>query len=299
MDKRLIAVMLLILALAIIIWDPFYEGRDTWAIGIYKGQSPFNLSDDGIPNPVLTAEDVTDADAAFVADPFMVKENGSWFMFFEVYNKETDEGDIALATSKDGTTWEYEKIVLDEPFHLSYPHAFKVDEEYYMVPESEDAGEVRLYRATGFPDEWAYEATLLGKGYRDSTLFHYDGTWYMFTTDSNDMLYLFYSDELDGPWLEHPENPIVEWNANIARPGGRVLLHNDLMIRFAQDDWPLYGNSVRAFEILHINKTDYEEIEYSSEPLIQGDWNGWNWRGMHHYDVHQSEDGWIAAVDGH
>ena len=299
MDRRLVPAVLLLLALAVLIWNPWYEGRDTWAIGIYGGENPFNLSDGGISNPVLAAEDVTDAEAAFVADPFMVRENGSWYMFFEVYNKGTDQGDIGLATSKDGIEWDYEQIVLDEPFHLSYPYVFKVGEEHYMVPESRDAKEVRLYKASGFPTEWVYERTLLHEAYHDSTLFRFDDVWYMFTTDTNDRLFLYYSDGLEGPWLEHPESPIVEMNGDVSRPGGKVLLHKDLIIRFAQDDWPIYGTSVRAFEILQISKDDYLERSYSPWPIIKGDGDGWNWRGMHHIDLHQKGDGWIAAVDGH
>ena len=44
--------------------------------------APFNLiTPSGIVNPVLTADDVTDVTARFVADPFLFYENAHWYMF--------------------------------------------------------------------------------------------------------------------------------------------------------------------------------------------------------------------------
>ena len=40
-------------------------------------------------------------------------------MFFEVLNRETDNGDIGYAVSKDGKQWDYKSIIIDEDFHLS------------------------------------------------------------------------------------------------------------------------------------------------------------------------------------
>jgi len=54
---------------------------------IYIGESIFNfVSPENISNPVLNAQDVTDVQANEVADPFMVRENDIWYMFFEVLN---------------------------------------------------------------------------------------------------------------------------------------------------------------------------------------------------------------------
>ena len=59
-----------------------------------------------------------------VADPFMVFENGTWYMFFEAMNDFESRGVIGLATSEDGLSWQYQKIILNESFHLSYPYVF-------------------------------------------------------------------------------------------------------------------------------------------------------------------------------
>ena len=74
-----------------------------WSIGIYMGDSAFNLTfPDNIKNQVLKAKGVKDIRANFVGDPFMVRENNTWYIFFEAWNKKTNQGDIGLALSNDG-----------------------------------------------------------------------------------------------------------------------------------------------------------------------------------------------------
>ncbi len=115
----------------------------------------------------------------------------------------------------------------------------------------------------------------------------------------DDTLQLFYADELLGPWQEHPLSPVVQNDPNIARPGGRVIQFDGRLIRYAQDDFPTYGNKVRAFEIIELSTTDYREIDVAENPILDGDGLGWNADGMHHIDPLQLSDGtWLAAVDG-
>ncbi|MCK4323273.1 MAG: hypothetical protein KAW89_01990, partial [Armatimonadetes bacterium] len=64
---------------------PFVKPTHVWSVGIYTGTSPFGLRpSDQVQQPVLSRADVTDVPAAFVADPFMVREASTWYMFFEV-----------------------------------------------------------------------------------------------------------------------------------------------------------------------------------------------------------------------
>src|SRR5690348_3959539 len=88
-----------------------------WSIGIFSGPSLSELKPvPGIEMPVLSAQHVTDVRAEFVADPFMIQAKNTWNMFFEVMNSQTDKGDIGLAASRDGLKWDYQQIVLSEPF---------------------------------------------------------------------------------------------------------------------------------------------------------------------------------------
>jgi len=282
---------------------PAEEKKVVWSIGIYKGKSPFDLiSPNNVHNPVLTAKDVSDIAAEFIADPFMVQENGTWYLFFEVMNAKTREGEIGFATSDDGFTWTYKQIIVNEPFHLSYPYVFKFRNTYYMIPESGHANSIRLYEAIDFPIKWSFKGTLLkGQHFVDTSVVNFNDKWWLFTSNSfySDNLYLYYADKLTGPWREHPKSPVIMGNPHIARPGGRVLVFNGRLYRFTQDDSQTYGTAVRAFEITKITNRDYEEKEVMQDPILKPAGSGWNEKGMHNVDPHQLSNGsWIACVDG-
>ena len=281
------------------------------SIGIYVGKDPFHLYETGgIVNPVLTAADVTDVDADFVADPFMIHTNNKWYMFFEVMNKKSGQGDLGLATSVDGITWKYQKIILDELFHLSYPDVFFGEKGFYMIVEAHETKSIRLYKATNFPFEWKFETTLLnGLNFTDPTIFRYENKWWLFTETNPHIagtLRLYYSDGIYGPWKEHPKSPIVDGDKNISRPGGRVIFYNDKIFRVAQDDWPTYGNQLRVFQIDQLTTSEYIEHELCDKPVlglenlnVRAKIPHWRSEGVHHLDTHKTAEGnWIACVDG-
>ena len=199
-----------------------------YSIGVLAGSNPLSLSEPHpSANPVLTASDVSDRDAAFVADPFMLKVDGMWHMFFEVMLSSPLKGVIGWATSPNGLAWQYEQVVLEEPYHLSYPHVFACNDEFFMVPETQEMSAVKLYRARKFPTEWhLVRNLLLGSPYSDSTLYEHDGTWFLFTETNphyrSDTLRLYFSHNLHGAWHEHPQSPIVQW-----RPPSRPTCWQD------------------------------------------------------------------------
>lgn len=253
---------------------PFVRKEVNWSIGIYTGNSPFDMSSSGnISNPVLTAKDVTDVPAGFVADPFMVKKDSTWYMFFEVLNAKTYQGDIGLATSVDGFKWTYQQIVLDEPYHLSYPYVFEWNNKYFMIPESYKSNHTSLYKAVNFPYKWSFVATLLNGEYVDPCIFNFNNRWWIHVCDRNgkhDTLRLYHAEEMIGPWREHEKSPIIEGDPNVARPGGRVLILNDRIFRFTQGCKPTYGNQVRADEIVSLTTTTYKEREVPENPILVG-----------------------------
>lgn len=258
----------------------------------------FPLSPPAVVQPVLTAADITDVNAFFVADPFLIKTDSLWLMFFEVT---VPQGRIALATSLDGYEWKYRHIVLHESFHLSYPLVFQVDGVWYMTPESAARQSVRLYRGGPFPDRWIHIADLVtGRPFADPTVFRRDGKWWMFVgNQSSDMCWLYYSDSLEAGWTEHPQSPIVSGNRGRARPGGRVVtLAGGRTFRIAQNSSPTYGRAARAFEIDVLTTTQYAEHEIPESPLVQESGSGWNEDGMHQVDPWWTGTEWIAAVDG-
>jgi len=281
-------------------WCGFAYGP--WSIGIYSGSNPFELTDaDAARNPVLTGRDVTDIDARFLADPFLILEDDQSTMFFEVMNRNTDKGEIGYATSKNNIDWTYGKIIINEKFHLSYPYVFKWKDNYYLIPESHQDFSLRLYVASSFPEKWDYVGDIMGgQKFVDASFFQYRGKWWLLSSPSGSaMLNIYYSDNLQSGWTPHARNPVVKFNKHTARPAGRVLVHEDRVYRFAQDDEPSYGIQVFAFEITELSEDKYADRMVAEDPVLTLSGKGWNAAGMHHIDVQRLKDGrWIAAVDG-
>ena len=281
---------------------PFVTEREQWTIGIYTGSSPFDFnSRQSRRNPVLKAEDVTDASAKFVADPFLIEEESTWYLFFEVYNNETQQGDLAVATSKNARRWEYQQIVIDEPFHLSYPYVFKWQDDYYLIPESFEAGSIRLYKADDFPTQWSYIDSLVEGDFVDPSIVYFNDQWWLFAAESsNDLLRLYHADSLQGSWQEHPQSPIVQDDNHKARPSGRVLVLDDQLYRFTMDVAPDFGtHQIWAYEVTTLDNENYNEMLAQPEPILKASGSGWTAQAMHHIDAHQiGPNQWIAAVDG-
>jgi hypothetical protein len=224
-------------------------------------------------------------------------------MFFEVMNAASGHGDIGCATSMTGTEWKYEGIVLNEPFHISFPCVFMWEDTVYMIPESAADEKVCLYRAVSFPRKWEKTAVLVRGRLADSVIFRRDGTWWIMSCGAphtHDTLRLFMSPSLRGPFREHPCSPLVAGDGRTARPAGRVIRFRGELIRFSQNSVPTYGRSVSAFEISALSGTDYGERPVDGGRVLDAGDRGWNRHGMHHIDAHMLENGtWIACVDGY
>ncbi len=237
------------LALLLAFLLPSVRVRKIWSIAIYEGSSLLDLRPAAeAASPILTAESVTDVPARFVADPFLLRRSDGWHLFFEVLDDSTGRGAIGHASSADGLRWVYQRIVLAEPFHLSFPLVFESSGEVFMLPECGAAGEVRLYRADPFPVRWRHEATLLtGHPFADSVLLEHAGSFWLFTVfeqyRSADV-HLFFAEALRGPYVEHPASPVVTGNPHGARAAGRIFQDGRRLVRLAQDDVPSYGRAV-------------------------------------------------------
>lgn len=283
---------------------PVFVSDTEWSVGIYEGKTIGQMRDaPGVHNPVLKASDVTDVRAMFVADPFLMEKDSQWYLFVEVFNKCSGKGEIGMAKSVDGKRFEYQKIVLNEPFHMSYPYVFEYKGQMYMIPESAEANQLRLYSATRFPDQWKFEKTLLTGSFGDHEIFQYNNKWWLFVgaaPSKHNVLKLFYADSLTGPWVEHPKSPIVKDNSRMARPGGRFVVEDGKMYRLAQDCKPAYGSALLAFEIIKLTPEEYVERRADFDPILKGGKQEWNRHGMHHMDAHRISNGdWFASVDGY
>lgn len=265
-------------------------------------------------NPVLRKEDVDDvSDVLFVADPFILIEDGTWHMFMEV-RKGPNSGDYAVtghATSPNGYDWTYDQIVLDNGYQNSYQHIFKSGEDYYLVLGNSQ-GDLPLWKADNFPTSWvrvntiADASTAAASAFKDPNVFRWDGRWWALSgggTDGN--LNAYYSDTLEADnWTEHDNNPVKTNADNAWRPGGRTVWWEDngtdrLFIPFQHLD-PNYGNDVNYYEITDLTPTSYSDTEVDAQMFDDQKTDAWNSNRMHHIDPwwRDGEGRWVACVDG-
>ena len=117
--------------------------------------------------------------AKWAADPMLVDDGQDTYLFYEAV--EQDRGHLAVSKVKEDCTLSPPRVVLKDGTHYSYPFVFRKDGEWYMIPESSEAREVRLYRAADFPTVWEPAAVLLKERAVDTTVFAREGNWYLLT----------------------------------------------------------------------------------------------------------------------
>ena len=234
---------------------------------------------------------------AFFADPFVVKKNDHFFLFFECYEASAGKAHIAMMES-DGSTWTAPVTVLEKAYHLSYPFVFEWEGSMYMLPETSSNGTVELYKATVFPYQWELAAVLMKDiALIDATLHFHDGLWWLFgnsTThpfvSTNDQLHLFYSKDLFSEnWIPHPLNPVATHAGN-CRPAGRIFKKDGKLYRPAQNNASQqYGYGLVINEIEVMNENQYRErIIQSIDPA------DFSLKAMHHLDAVSG----LTVIDG-
>ncbi|MBW8847070.1 MAG: hypothetical protein JF607_19050 [Burkholderiales bacterium] len=194
----------------------------------------------------------------YLADPFGLVRGDALHVFVEAFDYrvkratiERHEFDLSFGPSD--LRWRGQATVLDLPFHLSFPQVFEHDGETWMVPESFQAGEIALYRATDRSlDRWERQCALLsGLPGADASLVEHGGRWWMFYTlvgaggrDQRE-LHVAHAPALAGPWTPLAGNP-VRVNREGARPAGRPFVaHDGVLTLPVQDSSTGYGGATR------------------------------------------------------
>lgn len=202
----------------------------------------------------------------FWGDPFIWAHKNKYYIFIEELLYSTNRGSIICITLNEELNIISNQVVLEKPYHLSYPFIFDYEGQLYMIPETKQNNRIELYRCINFPDQWEYEKTLINNVRAlDSTLLEANGKWWLFANiqeeggSSWDTLHLYYADHpLSDQWTPHPLNPIVK-DIHSARPAGRIFLDNNNLIRPSQDCSVRYGYAINFNRITTLTETKYAE----------------------------------------
>lgn len=88
------------------------------------------------------------------ADPILISYQGESYLFLESYDMRTNLGSIAYAKFDEEGKLSAPKIVIQEPYHMSFPMIFCWNDRLYMIPETCANRSLNLYRCEGSIDQW-------------------------------------------------------------------------------------------------------------------------------------------------
>jgi hypothetical protein len=234
---------------------------ESWCVGLRRASEPAGLQ------AALCTDGIKWLDIPprhYHADPFLMAHRGRDYLFVEDFDVSAGLGAIACFPLDGDVVSGPPQIVLERPYHLSYPQVFECDGEIFMIPESGYNNTVELYRAESFPDNWRLERVLFrGPAYDVTLLRHADRFWFFATMidaahPQRIELLLFHSDSLDGDWTLHPMSPISR-DIRTARCAGSPFLDQGSWIRPAQDGSTGYGGALRYQRIVRLDRRHYAE----------------------------------------
>lgn len=239
-----------------------------------------------------------------VADPFLFVYEDKLFLFYEM-KRNYSPGVICMISTRNLKDWTNPIVVLKEEFHLSYPYVFEDGGDVYMIPETSEVGNIRLYKADNNKlSSFSICNTLIHRevtegeiGFVDSSVFKKDGCYYLFTTieqNGKNVLYLYFSDRLDGTYIQHPSSPICE-SMKYGRNGGGVINHKGLLYRVAQDCEKRYGDNIHVLAIDELSSISYKEHLFK-ESIVPTKLP-FHKEGGHHFNYVRYLDNYITVTD--
>jgi hypothetical protein len=205
----------------------------------------------------------------FLADPFVVSKSSKDFCFVEDFDFSCGKGRISVyELFKDKAV--LSGIALEEDFHLSFPFIFEYDGRVFMVPETHEARQIRLYESVEFPLVWQFVHPLMVEiSAADTMIFEHSDLWWLFTNidscggnDHSSELHIYYSEEgpLTKNWKPHRRNPVFT-EPSKARNGG-ILHEGGKIFRVSQVyGFNRYGIGCRVHEIQRLTTSEYYESE--------------------------------------
>lgn len=204
------------------------------------------------------------------ADPFLI--NG--YVFAEIYDKDGWENGKrgCIAVAKHGDTLKFEPII-KENFHMSFPHVFNHKSTWYMIPETYQSRNIRLYKADKFPYKWKFIKNIFPIDGIDSIPFKLNNTWYLFTTSQKtNITFILSTDNFPtGKWKIVKKNILPKK----FRGGGNALYHNGQILLPVQEPCTgrgRYGCDLDLYKVAgDLSMTKYKKIKPPS-----------NATGVHH-----------------
>ncbi len=240
---------------------------EKWQVGLVNlgSEAIINPGEQTLPEPEWIP--VQTRKSVYHADPSGFIHNGFIHILCEEYDYASAKGIIVSLKLDAGTKKILRKeVALEKDYHLAFPFLFEYEDSFYCIPENSEGGDVDLYLYDVETAKLTFKKTLVpGLKAVDPTLFHYNSLWWLFFTDktsTNERLHAWYSDDLNGPFTPHANNP-VKVDIRSSRPAGNPFMQGNMLLRPAQDCSVRSGRRIYINQVVKLTKTEFSETEYA------------------------------------
>lgn len=234
--------------------------HDDWNIGVVDAPVASLLARQSIPE----VRWAPGRRGHYAADPFGRWDGATLDILYEDYSHAHGIASIARRRWTRDRGWALPEPALEIGSHLSYPFPFEHEGRQLMLPETRASGRLVVYEADRIDGSWRPWADLgLGVDVADATVLQHDGRWWLFAVRSDRLnpateLLLWFADRPEGPWQEHPLNPVVI-DVRSARPAGPLFRVDGQLYRPAQDCSTGYGDRLAVKRVVTLTAEHYEE----------------------------------------
>ena len=229
------------------------------------------------------------------ADPMPYTIADQTFVFMEMMDHRTLKGVIGVSAYDSQGKLSKPRVIIDEPFHMSFPHVFDFNGNTYMIPETSEVEQLRVYKMGEDVYQWEIFRIFenLGK-LVDTITMEKDGHLYFLACElhSNPLktrLILFKLDDINkGMLAEIPmENEEYSYEC---RNAGPFIYSSGHIYRISQGSMPdEYGVYMTLNEVDSIGseglrehvikRIGVDDIGFRTIPIIQKK------KGIHTYGI--------------
>ena len=155
---------------------------------------------------------------------------------------------------------------MNKKYHISYPFIFKLNNKFFLTPETSEKKELQIWVSTKFPYKWKlFKKFFKNESVADPTLFKdkKNNLW-LFLNKSIDKfnnhdseLYIYKVQGLFNKLIEHKKNPVII-NSEFARNAGNLFYYKKFLIKPSQiNTYEKYGNGVYFLKILKLDLKNF------------------------------------------
>jgi hypothetical protein len=234
-----------------------------------------------------------------IADPFLFRsKEGELNIIYEDFSMVdlNKYGTLEMFTLSEEFNIIAAQKILDTKSHISYPFVFKENETTYIIPESRKKNKVSIFEYDFDTNSLKNEKVLIDNcPLLDSTILKYHDKYWLFATLGDNLydhskLYIYYADNLHGPYTAHPKNP-VKFSLKSSRPAGNFIVVDGEIYRPSQNCEMHYGHSITINKIIKLDEFEYIEQPHLELSAEKG--SGFN-EGLHTINILDD----IIVIDG-